>query len=249
MLSEGVAPALIENAADDRHADAAAVRSPTRSAIDLGVEDPEGDRGRPRRQRDPSRPEEADRGHGRGSRAVSDGRIARASTTIPRSGPKSLWPDLKKIAGKTLDPDTDPRQGSQGSLPVSSGARGGALHGSRAVVTDPREADIGSVFGFGYPPSHREARCRSSTAWGLRPSSPGRAELAAGPRATVCAPPETAGRDGRERPDLSTETFGGRAKGGVRRDRGFGCRPASIAVVRRQPVPLDDRSSGGCREH
>ncbi len=69
----------------------------------------------------------------------------------PESGSKSLWPDLKKIAGKSLDPDTIRVKDLKDRFLFPP-----ALEAARCmfegVVTDPREADIGSVFGFGYPP-------------------------------------------------------------------------------------------------
>ena len=69
----------------------------------------------------------------------------------PANGPKSLWPGLAKIVGKRLDPDAVGVQGTEGPLPVHH-----ALEAARCmvegVVTDPREADVGSILGFGFAP-------------------------------------------------------------------------------------------------
>jgi 3-hydroxyacyl-CoA dehydrogenase/enoyl-CoA hydratase/3-hydroxybutyryl-CoA epimerase len=69
----------------------------------------------------------------------------------PEKGPKSLWPGLSKIAGKALDPDTLAVQELKDRFLVTQ-----ALEASRCmeekVVTDPREADVGSILGFGFAP-------------------------------------------------------------------------------------------------
>ena len=69
----------------------------------------------------------------------------------PAQGPKTLWPGLAEIAGKELDPDTISVHDLKGSAALYAGARGGALHGGEGV-TDPREADVGSILGFGFAP-------------------------------------------------------------------------------------------------
>jgi 3-hydroxyacyl-CoA dehydrogenase/enoyl-CoA hydratase/3-hydroxybutyryl-CoA epimerase len=69
----------------------------------------------------------------------------------PEKGPKSLWPGLSRIAGKALDPDTLAVQELKDRFLVTQ-----ALEASRCmeekVVTDPREADVGSILGFGFAP-------------------------------------------------------------------------------------------------
>jgi len=69
----------------------------------------------------------------------------------PAGAPKTLWPGLAKIAGKTLDPDSvSVRDLKDRFLFVQ------ALEAARCmeenVVTDPREADVGSILGFGFAP-------------------------------------------------------------------------------------------------
>ena len=69
----------------------------------------------------------------------------------PASGPKSLWPGLGRIAGKALDPDTIGVQDLKDRFLFPP-----ALEAARCmfegVVIDPREADVGSILGFGYAP-------------------------------------------------------------------------------------------------
>ena len=69
----------------------------------------------------------------------------------PASGPKSLWPGLAKIAGKALDPDTISVKELKDRFLFTA-----ALEAARCmvegIVTDPREADVGSILGFGFAP-------------------------------------------------------------------------------------------------
>jgi 3-hydroxyacyl-CoA dehydrogenase / enoyl-CoA hydratase / 3-hydroxybutyryl-CoA epimerase len=69
----------------------------------------------------------------------------------PQAGPKRLWPGLADLQPKRLDPDTiDVTQLKQRLLAIQ------ALETARCVeegvVTDMREADVGSILGFGFPP-------------------------------------------------------------------------------------------------
>jgi 3-hydroxyacyl-CoA dehydrogenase / enoyl-CoA hydratase / 3-hydroxybutyryl-CoA epimerase len=69
----------------------------------------------------------------------------------PANGPKSLWPGIAAIAGKRLDPDTISIRDLKDRFLFTA-----ALEAARClfegVVTDPREADVGSILGFGYAP-------------------------------------------------------------------------------------------------
>ena len=85
------------------------------------------------------------------STAASAARTARASTTIRRTGPKRLWPGLADLQPTKLDPDTiDVAELKQRLLAVQ------ALEAARSVeegvITDVREADVGSILGFGFAP-------------------------------------------------------------------------------------------------
>jgi 3-hydroxyacyl-CoA dehydrogenase/enoyl-CoA hydratase/3-hydroxybutyryl-CoA epimerase len=69
----------------------------------------------------------------------------------PEKGPKSLWPGLAGLQETHLDPDQiDIGELKQRFLVIQ------ALEAARAVeegvVTDPREADVGSIIGFGFAP-------------------------------------------------------------------------------------------------
>jgi 3-hydroxyacyl-CoA dehydrogenase/enoyl-CoA hydratase/3-hydroxybutyryl-CoA epimerase len=66
-------------------------------------------------------------------------------------GQKSLWPELTGLQSKHLDPDTlDIEEMKQRFLVVQ------AVEAARTVedhvITDPREADVGSILGFGFAP-------------------------------------------------------------------------------------------------
>jgi 3-hydroxyacyl-CoA dehydrogenase / enoyl-CoA hydratase / 3-hydroxybutyryl-CoA epimerase len=69
----------------------------------------------------------------------------------PEKGVKSLWPGLAAIGGKSLDPDRISVQDLKDRFLVIQ-----ALEAARCVeekvVTDPREADVGSILGFGFAP-------------------------------------------------------------------------------------------------
>src|SRR5690242_18951776 len=69
----------------------------------------------------------------------------------PSSGPKKLWPDLVDLQPKKLNPDTiDIEELKLRLLGIQ------ALETSRCfeekVLTDVREADVGSILGFGFAP-------------------------------------------------------------------------------------------------
>jgi len=69
----------------------------------------------------------------------------------PEKGPKKLWPGLAELQPKRLDPDTiDVTEMKQRLLGIQ------ALETARCfeenVLTDVREADVGSILGFGFAP-------------------------------------------------------------------------------------------------
>ncbi len=66
-------------------------------------------------------------------------------------GKKSLWPGLSALAEKNLDPDTlDVDELKQRFLVVQAVEAARTM--AEGVVTDPREADVGSILGFGFAP-------------------------------------------------------------------------------------------------
>ena len=69
----------------------------------------------------------------------------------PQNGPKRLWPGLADLQPTKLDPDTiDVEELKHRLLAIQ------ALESARCieegVVTDVREADVGSILGFGFAP-------------------------------------------------------------------------------------------------
>ncbi len=87
---------------------------------------------------------------------VKEGRLGRKNRKgfydYPEAkGPKRLWPGLKAFAESTLDPDTIDIETLKHRLLVIQ-----ALEAARTVhegvITDVREADVGSILGFGFAP-------------------------------------------------------------------------------------------------
>ncbi|MBI3276088.1 MAG: enoyl-CoA hydratase/isomerase family protein [Methylocystis sp.] len=69
----------------------------------------------------------------------------------PASGKKTLWPGLSALAETALDPETlDTKELQQRFLVVQAVEAARAI--AESVVTDPREADVGSILGFGFAP-------------------------------------------------------------------------------------------------
>ncbi len=84
-----------------------------------------------------------------------EGRLGRKNRKgfydYPESGPKRLWPGLKDLQAKHLEAELVDMQELKQRLLVAQ-----ALEAARTfeegVVTDPREADVGSILGFGFAP-------------------------------------------------------------------------------------------------
>ncbi len=138
----------------------------------------------------------------------------------PANGPKSLWPGIAKIAGKQLDPDTVSVKDLKDRFLFTA-----ALEAARClfegVVTDPREADVGSILGFGYAP-YSGGTISLIDGMGLKAFVARAKALAAkyGPR---FEPPEKLDADGRARRDVLRD-LRREAEGGVssRAPRGGG---------------------------
>jgi 3-hydroxyacyl-CoA dehydrogenase / enoyl-CoA hydratase / 3-hydroxybutyryl-CoA epimerase len=69
----------------------------------------------------------------------------------PESGPKRLWPGLKDLAAAQLDPDAIDVDELKHRFLVAQ-ALEAARTVEQGVITDPREADVGSILGFGFAP-------------------------------------------------------------------------------------------------
>ena len=84
-----------------------------------------------------------------------DGRLGRKNRKgfydYPDGAPKRLWPGLKDLQPKHLEPEFIDMQELKSRLLVTQ-----ALEAARTVeegvITDPREADVGSILGFGFAP-------------------------------------------------------------------------------------------------
>jgi 3-hydroxyacyl-CoA dehydrogenase/enoyl-CoA hydratase/3-hydroxybutyryl-CoA epimerase len=84
-----------------------------------------------------------------------EGRLGRKNRKgfydYPESGPKRLWPGLANLQKQHLPGETIDMEELKQRLLVSQ-----ALEGARTVeegvITDPREADVGSILGFGFAP-------------------------------------------------------------------------------------------------
>ena len=151
MLMEGVPPAMIENVgADGRHAGraAGAQRRGRRSTSTWRIlQAAKKDLGPKAVDPDQEKLIEA--------MVVKEQRFGRKNGKgfydYPATGAKTLWPGLAKIAGKALDPDTIDVQELKDRFLYTA-----ALEAARCmeenVVTDPREADVGSILGFGFAP-------------------------------------------------------------------------------------------------
>jgi 3-hydroxyacyl-CoA dehydrogenase/enoyl-CoA hydratase/3-hydroxybutyryl-CoA epimerase len=87
--------------------------------------------------------------------AVKEGRSGRKNGKgfydYPANGPKSLWPGLAKIVGKRLDPDAISVKDLKDRF-LFTVALEAARCMEEGIVTDPREADVGSILGFGFAP-------------------------------------------------------------------------------------------------
>ena len=69
----------------------------------------------------------------------------------PASGKKTLWPGLAELAEKRLDPETlDVAELKQRFLVTQAVEAARTM--AEGIVTDPREADVGSILGFGFAP-------------------------------------------------------------------------------------------------
>ena len=150
MLLEGVPPAMIENVARQAGMPVGPLSLSDEVAIDLcrkvmlatkqdvGAE-----------AVDPAQMDLID------AMVVTHGRLGRKNRKgfydYPEKGSKSLWPGLADLQPQKQDPDAlDVADLKHRFLVSQSIAAVEAM--AEGIVTDPREADVGSIVGFGFAP-------------------------------------------------------------------------------------------------
>jgi len=69
----------------------------------------------------------------------------------PEAGPKRLWPGLAELTRNRLEPELVDMQELKHRLLVTQALEAARTY-EEGVVTDPREADVGSIIGFGFAP-------------------------------------------------------------------------------------------------
>ncbi len=69
----------------------------------------------------------------------------------PEAGPKRLWPGLAELTGNKLEPELIDMEELKHRLLVTQALEAARTY-EEGVVTDPREADVGSIIGFGFAP-------------------------------------------------------------------------------------------------
>jgi 3-hydroxyacyl-CoA dehydrogenase/enoyl-CoA hydratase/3-hydroxybutyryl-CoA epimerase len=148
MLTEGVPAAMIENVGKQAGMPVGPLSLNDEVAVDLAwkiLKATEADGG-PVDQQQKALLSEMVEKRGRFGR-----KNAKGFYDYPQSGPKRLWPGLSDLQPTKLDPDTiDVTELKQRLLAIQ------ALETARCfeegVLTDVREADVGSILGFGYAP-------------------------------------------------------------------------------------------------
>jgi 3-hydroxyacyl-CoA dehydrogenase/enoyl-CoA hydratase/3-hydroxybutyryl-CoA epimerase len=150
MLLEGVPPAMIEAAGKQAGMPVGPLSLNDEIAIDLGLkimratEAQAGPKSIDQKQKELLI-----------TMVEKEGRLGRKSKKgfydYPEGAPKRLWPGLTALQPKHLDPARVDMQTLKNRLLAIQ-----ALEASRTVeegvVTDPREADVGSILGFGFAP-------------------------------------------------------------------------------------------------
>ena len=150
MLMEGVPPAMIENAARMAGMPVGPLSLNDEVAIDLGwkiLQATKKDLGA--NAVDPAQEALLE------AMVVKAQRFGRKNGKgfydYPAQGQKSLWPGLAEIAPHKLDPDAISVQDLKDRF-LYTQALEAARTMEEGVVTDPREADVGSILGFGFAP-------------------------------------------------------------------------------------------------
>ncbi|MDJ1157977.1 3-hydroxyacyl-CoA dehydrogenase NAD-binding domain-containing protein [Chelatococcus sp. SYSU_G07232] len=150
MLMEGVPPAMVENVARQAGMPVGPLSLNDEVALDLALKILKATKAQ-------VGPEAIDPAQEKLLVAMveKEGRLGRKNRKgfydYPENGPKRLWPGLAALQERKLDPDAiDVEELKQRFLVAQ------ALEAARTVeekvITDPREADVGSILGFGFAP-------------------------------------------------------------------------------------------------
>lgn len=150
MFTEGVPPAMIENAGKQAGMPVGPLSLNDEVGVDLGLKILKATKAQlgeaaivPEQEQLLVRLVEQDGRHGRKNR--------KGFYDYPEGAPKRLWPGLKELQPKHLEPEFVDMQELKRRLLVTQ-----ALEAARTVeegvITDPREADVGSILGFGFAP-------------------------------------------------------------------------------------------------
>ena len=151
MLIEGVPAAMIENVgAHGRHAGRPAVAQ-RRGRGRSRLENPESDRSRSRRRRRSIRGRRRCWRRWSRSAAGSAARTARASTTIRRTARRGCGRGSPICSRRSSIPTRSTSQELKQRL-LGMQALEAARCFEEGVLTDVREADVGSILGFGFAP-------------------------------------------------------------------------------------------------
>ncbi|MGH6852557.1 MAG: 3-hydroxyacyl-CoA dehydrogenase family protein, partial [Methylocella sp.] len=147
---EGVPPAMIENVAKMAGMPVGPLALNDEVALDLALKIVEATK----RDLGPSAIDPAQENLLK-AMVVDHGRLGRKNGKgfydYPAQGAKTLWPGLAAFQSTRLDPDTlDVGEIKQRFLVTQAVEAARAMEES--VVTDPREADVGSIIGFGFAP-------------------------------------------------------------------------------------------------
>ena len=152
MLIEGVPPAMIENAGKQAGMPVGPLSLNDEVGVDLGLKILKATKAQLGEAAIVPEQEALLVQHGR----EREGRLGRKNRKgfydYPESAPKRLWPGLADLQATT--PRTRDARHARSSSAASSSTQ--ALEAARTVeegvITDPREADVGSILGFGFAP-------------------------------------------------------------------------------------------------
>ncbi|MDX3806756.1 MAG: 3-hydroxyacyl-CoA dehydrogenase NAD-binding domain-containing protein [Bosea sp. (in: a-proteobacteria)] len=150
MLMEGVPPAMIEAAGKQAGMPVGPLSLNDEVAIDLALKIVKATKAQLGEGAiDPAQEKlltEMVDGHGRLGRKNRKGFY-----DYPEAGPKRLWPGLVDIVGGRLAPELVDMEELKHRLLVTQALEAAKTY-EEGVVTDPREADVGSIIGFGFAP-------------------------------------------------------------------------------------------------